>query len=211
MSLCPISFQIFQSEHLHAPRRVISFKSNCTGLKRGRKQKQLIYKETGKKLHTISTSLILVFNCGTSKAKPFQKYCMGKRARGFIHRIHMELYTCQMELRWKSQCCCFHKSASVCKLTTVLADSSMQNSLSSFGPKVPLAGDTTMEQEAAWLPMGCQTERTQLMLIPSHCPFWKHQAILRIRTLSGSNTYSLSSLGLYSSPWVRRFSCLHSK
>lgn len=39
--------------------------------------------------------------------------------------------------------------SSVYKLTVMLVFSSMQNSFSSFGPKVPLAGDTVAEQKAA--------------------------------------------------------------
>lgn len=103
----------------------------------------------------------------------------------------------------------FYRSASVCKLTTVLADISMQNSFSSFGPKMPLAGDTTMEQEAAWLPMSCQTERTFSSCWSSH-------------TVSPKNTKLFSGLGhfqaatptvcqdwFYNSPWEIRSSCLH--
>jgi len=46
----------------------------------------------------------------------------------------------------------------------MLGDSSMQHSFSSFGPKVPLAGETAAEQKAAWLPMSCRTERTDVQL-----------------------------------------------
>lgn len=103
----------------------------------------------------------------------------------------------------------FYKSASVCKLTTVLADISMQNSFSSFGPKVPLAGDTTMEQEAAWLPMGCQTERTF-----SSCWFFHTVSSQKTKLFSGlrhfqAATPTVCKDWLYNSPWVIRPSCLH--
>lgn len=92
----------------------------------------------------------------------------------------------------------------------MLADSSMQNSFSLFGPKVPLAGDTTMEQEAAWLPRSCQTERTF-----SSCSFPHIASSKKTKLFSGlghsqAATPTVCQDWLYSSPWVIRSSCPHS-
>lgn len=98
----------------------------------------------------------------------------------------------------------FYKSAFVCKLTTVLTDSSMQNSFSSFGPKVPLAGDTVTEQEAAWLPMSCQTERTF-----SSCSFSHIVSSKKTKLFSGlRHFHGVASIvcqdWFYNSLWVIR-------
>lgn len=148
------------------------------------------------------TSSILAFNCGTSNTKSyciFQRYCMGKKS----------MWVCTQNSfpspdggEMKKPVLLFYKSASVCKLTTVLADISMQNSFSSFGPKVPLAGDTTMEQEVAWLPMSCQTERTF-----SLCWFFHPVSSQNTKLFSGlghfqAATHTVCKDWLYNSPWV---------
>lgn len=169
MPLCSISFQIIQREVCMLQEEWWSLKTILQDFKKGRKQEQLRYKL---QLHTVCTSLILAFNCGTSKAKPFQRYCMGKKSTRFCTQNSFLLPDGG---EMKKPVLLFYKSASVCKLTTMLADSSMQNSFSSFGPKVPLAGETSTEQEAAWLPMSCQRKDIQLMLILSHCLFTSHR------------------------------------
>lgn len=92
----------------------------------------------------------------------------------------------------------------------MLADSSMQNSFSSFGPKVPLAGKTVAEQKAAWLPMSCQTERTDIQLTLILPDFlFRSKRTITTELFSGLGHFQVAThtvcWGLhYNSPMVRK-------
>lgn len=121
----------------------------------------------------------------------------------------------QMEVRWECQCCHFDKIASVLKLTVMLADSSTQNSFSSFGPKVPLAGQTVAEQKGAWLPMSCQTESTDIQLTLILLDFlFTSKNIIKAELFSGLGhfqgaTHTVCWDLLYNPPVVDKIPTLH--